>query len=77
MTPPGGYIQWTPEEDKLLTEAIATCGYTSIPINLAGPTRSDNSCVTGDSGTMISWKSVSKSVPGMFDYRLCFPHIDG
>lgn len=41
MTPPK-FTPWTPEEDKLLVEAVAACGCQSISAWLIGPAYDDN-----------------------------------
>ena len=70
MTPPK-FVPWTPEEDKLLTTAVAACEPRFISLNLAGPAYDDDPCVIG--GTKICWKHVAKSMPGAFDRHLSSP----
>ena len=64
MTPQRS-VPWTPEEDKLLTEAVATCEYRSIYLNLAELICNIDSRVIG--GAKICWKDVARSVPGTFN----------
>lgn len=70
MTPPK-FTPWTPEDDKLLIEAVAACE--SLPF-LSIP--SDPLADTHVGGAKICWKHVAKSMPGMFNACPCFVCID-
>lgn len=59
------FVPWTPEEDKLLTEAVVACEF--IPPDLDEPAYNG---ATG--GPKICWKFVAKSMSGAFNRRLSF-----
>ena len=65
MAPPR-FTPWTPEEDRLLTEAVAAC-LSNLPSSLI----LDPDARLG--GTKICWKHVAKSMTGMVDVCLCLP----